>query len=373
MNAVSRTVLSLAGLSLAALLLVSPASAQYAVTNLVTDTGIGGTQTEPVLKNAWGMASTATSPIWISDNDTGKSTLYTISNSGGTVSTTILALIVTIPSVTNGQPGSPTGMVSNPSPAASTDFSVTGVNPNTNKTVTARSAFIWATLDGTIAAWAPAVNPTVAITAKDRSDVGASYTGLTAASSGGKNYLYAADGGPNRRVDVFDSNFQLHSFSADAFVDPNVPRQFTTYGIQAICQGADCDIWVTYTALTKAQSGFVSEFTTDGVLEKSFAVSGNLHSPWGVAMAPASGFGPMSGALLISNNTSRGKIDAYDPVTGEFLGSLRDSNGKVIEIDQLWGIRFGIGGSNGLPNQLFFTAGSNEYGNGLFGVITFPQ
>lgn len=371
MNALCKTLLSLAGASLAALTLSPAASAQYKRTDMVTDTGKDGTQTEAFLKNAWGMASTATSPIWISDNDTGKSTLYTIVNSSNGVSTIIASLVVTIPSVTNGQPGSPTGIVANPATGTSTDFSVSA---NVNGQVkTARAPFIFATLDGTIAGWAPSVNATVAITAKDRSDVGASYTGLAVASNGGHNFLYAADGGPNRRVDVFDSTFQLHSFSDTAFVDPNIPRQFTPYGIQTICQAADCDIWVTYTALGKAQSGFVSEFTTDGVLEKSFALNGPLHSPWGVAMAPASGFGPMSGALLISNNTSRGRIDAYDPVSGQFLGSLRDQSGKVIEIDQLWGIRFGIGGSNGLPNELFFTAGSNEYGDGLFGVITFPQ
>ena len=371
MNALSKTLLSLAGASLAALTLSPAASAQYKRTDMVTDTGKDGTQTEAFLKNAWGMASTATSPIWISDNDTGKSTLYTIVNSSSGVSTIIASLVVTIPSVTNGQPGSPTGMVANPSAGASTDFSVSATVNGQVKT--ARAAFIWATLDGTISGWNPGVLPTTAVIAKDRSDVAASYTGLTTASSGGHNYLYAADGGPNRRIDVFDSSFNLHSFSPDAFVDPNIPRTFTPYGIERICQGADCNIWVTYTSLGKAQSGFVSEFTTDGTLVRSMALSGPMHSPWGVALAPASGFGPMSGALLISNNTSRGKIDAYDPVTGEFLGSLRDANGKVIEIDQLWGIRFGIGGSNGLPNELFFTAGSNEYGDGLFGVITFPQ
>lgn len=46
---------------------------------------------------------------------------------------------------------------------------------------------------------------------------------------------------------------------------------------------------------------------------------------------------------------------------------------QVIEIDQLWSIRFGNGGANGLSNQLFFTAGSNEYADGLLGVITIPQ
>jgi uncharacterized protein (TIGR03118 family) len=101
-------------------------------------------------------------------------------------------------------------------------------------------------------------------------------------------------------------------------------------------------------------------------------VHGPLHSPWGVALAPAD-FGPMSNALLITNNTPRGRINAFDPKTGAFLGPLRDASGKAIEIDDVWGIQFGQGGANGNHNQLFFTAGNNNYGSGTFGVITVGQ
>jgi hypothetical protein len=39
-----------------------------------------------------------------------------------------------------------------------------------------------------------------------------------------------------------------------------------------------------------------------------------------------------------------------------------------------WAIQFGHdGGPNGTRNQLFFTAGSNNYADGIFGVITFGQ
>ena len=34
---------------------------------------------------------------------------------------------------------------------------------------------------------------------------------------------------------------------------------------------------------------------------------------------------------------------------------------------------FGPAGANGNPNQLFFTAGNNNYGDGTFGVIKFGQ
>jgi hypothetical protein len=49
----------------------------------------------------------------------------------------------------------------------------------------------------------------------------------------------------------------------------------------------------------------------------------------------------MSNALLVSNNISRGRIDAFDPNTGAFLGPLRDESGKPIRIDGLWAIQFG--------------------------------
>jgi len=63
----------------------------------------------------------------------------------------------------------------------------------------------------------------------------------------------------------------------------------------------------------------------------------------GIALAPGD-FGPMSNAILISNNTSRGRVNAFNPKTGQFVGPLRDANGKAIEVD---------------------------YANGIFGVITF--
>jgi hypothetical protein len=82
----------------------------------------------------------------------------------------------------------------------------------------------------------------------------------------------------------------------------------------------------------------------------------------------------MSNAILVSNNIPRGRINAFDANTGTFLGPLRDATGKPIEIDGVWALQFGQdGGPNGAHNQLFFTAGPNNYANGLFGVIEFAQ
>jgi uncharacterized protein (TIGR03118 family) len=357
-----------------AFLLPSFSFAQYTRTDLVTNLGTGGTLEDAHLVNAWGLVSTMTSPFWVSDNATGVSTLYTINNTATGIKVTVNGLVVSIPSAAGGA-GMPTGIVAPETPKGGTDFTVSGVNPNTQVQTSAAAAFIFAALDGTISGWNPTVNPTVAIlTPANRSSAGATYTGLAIATNNGHKFLYAADDGPNRRIDVFDSNFQLVTdLGAGAFVDPKIPQKFAPYGIQTVTANDGSEtIWVTYTALDKAQSGFVDSFTPGGVLVSHFALKGPLHSPWGVAMAPPD-FGPMSNALLITNNTPTGRINAFDPKTGAFLGALRDTTGKEIEIDDIWGIQFGQGGpagSNGNTNQLFYTAGNNNYGSGTFGVIT---
>jgi len=347
--------------------------AQYTRTDLVTDSGVGGTVADPHLVNGWGLTALPGSPWWVSDNVTGLSTLYTINNSAQAISATPRGLVVTIPAA-NGGLGSPTGVVANTT--GGFNFTVNGV---TNSFL-----FIFSTFDGTISAWHFAIDPispTGASTASlkaDRSSVGAVYTGLAIAANGGHPLLFAADDGPNRRVDVFDTNFVLHDLGASAFVDPNIPRDFAPYGIQTItttaADGTKTEtVWVTYTALNKAQGGFVDAFTTGGVLLTSINIGGPLHSPWGIAKAPAD-FGPMSNALLITNNTPRGRINAFDPSSGAFLGPLRDASNNPIEIDNVWAIQFGQDiGADGKHNQLFFTAGPNGYGNGSFGVITFGQ
>ena len=80
----------------------------------------------------------------------------------------------------------------------------------------------------------------------------------------------------------------------------------------------------------------------------------------------------MSNALLITNNTTRGRINAYDPKTGAYLGALRDTPARQSRSTTFG--RFSSAkakaGSNGNTNQLFFTAGNNNYGSGTFGVIT---
>jgi uncharacterized protein (TIGR03118 family) len=346
---------------------VTPVLAQYKRTDLASNQpGVAPSTDQQHLINSWGLTALPTSPFWLSDNGSGSSTLYT---GGGQQ----IPLFVTIPASASspaGTTGTPTGIVGNISPTA-TDFTVT------EKGASARALFVFATLDGTISAWNPGVDgeltdPSTGNTSSHATIVadqvvpGATYTGLAIATNQeGETFLYAADGGPNRAVDMFDGTFTF----VKSFSDPNIPKDFTPYGIQAI----NGEIWVTFTPLNKAQSGFVDVFATDGTLLRHDALHGPLHSPWGIAQAPAD-FGPMSNAILISNNISRGRVNAFDPKSGAFLGPLRDANGDPIEIDNVWALQFGQdGGPNGTHNQLFFTGGPNGYANGVFGVITFGQ
>jgi uncharacterized protein (TIGR03118 family) len=348
-------------LTLVIALLPALTLAQYTRTDLTSNqTGVAP-NTSQHLVNAWGLVQlkfspTMASPFWISDNGTGFSTLY----DGTGALQNLFVTIPPAPGSPGGTLGTPTGIVGNISP----NFVITE-NGNSGPSI-----FIFATLDGTISGWNPTVDGIDPITGlshatipmgADRSSVGAVYTGLAiAVNTSGQAFLYAADDGSNRRIDMFDGAFNVKSFD-----DPDIPRNFAPYGIQNI----NGEIWVTYTALNKAQGGFVDIFNIDGTLKKHFAVHGPLHSPWGLAQAPAD-FGPMSNAILISNNISRGRINAFDPSSGAFLGPLRE-NGKPIEIDNVWGLQFGMdGGPHTAHNQLFFTAGPDKYANGLFGVIT---
>jgi uncharacterized protein (TIGR03118 family) len=361
MKSAVRFLQQLFGGALAIALLASASFAQYVRTDLSTNVAGAAPNTDARLLNPWGLVALPTSPYWAGDNMSGFSTLHRANGDQ-------VALFVRIPAAP-GSPadtlGTPTGVVGNISPNA-TDF-VVSENGKSGK-----AAFIFNTLDGTISGWNPAVSGVAADGTQhatvmvDRSSVGASYTGLAIGSSNGQFFLYAADGGPNRRVDVFDSHFNLVQLSGDAFNDPQIPKTFTTYGIQNIAG----DIWVTYTALNKGQGGFVDRFGADGTLKQHAAVRGPLHSPWGLAQAPAD-FGPMSNAILVANNTAHGRINAFDPNTGEFIGALRDTNGVPIEVEQIWAIQFGHdSAANGAHNQLFFSAGPADYSNGVFGVIT---
>ena len=188
------------------------------------------------------------------------------------------------------------------------------------------SLFLFATLDGTISGWAPQSNFNEAILAVDNSANKAVYTGLAITSRTSGNLLYAADQA-NGKIDIYDANFAF----VKSFTDTTLPAGFAPFGIQDI-NGLLC---VTFANVNGESGGFVDLFKEDGTFVKTLIKGAPLNQPWGVAVAPRN-FGPLSNALLVSNNTNRGTINAFDPITGTFVGKIKDEEGKPIVIDQLW-------------------------------------
>ena len=171
-------------------------------------------------------------------------------------------------------------------------------------------------------------------------------------------------------VEMFNSSFG----PAGTFTDQQLTGLgFAPFGIQTIGN----NLYVTFAKQNDKKhddvagpgNGYVDEFDANGTLLRRFASQGALNSPWGIALAGRD-FGQFSGRLLVGN-FGDGAINAFSLKTGTFLGTLRDVHGDQIVIGGLWGLKFGLGGANNGPtNTLFFTAGINHEGDGLFGKIT---
>ena len=323
-------------LGLVVLMVSAQVQAQYRITNLVSNQVEQARTIDPLLANAWGLARSASGPWWLSDNDTGWSTLYDATGKQS-------SLKVLIPTAGNGPssptglngPGSPTGIVFN---ASSADFKVQGE----------KADFIYATLDGTISAWAPGLNANQSTLVVDNSASKASYTGLAITGNPSGNFLYAADN-TNNLIDMYDRNFSL----VKSFGDPAIPSNFSVFGVQDI-NGL---VYVAYAVPNIGAGGYIDLFTEDGTFVKTLIQGWPLNQAWGIAAAPGN-FGPLSNTLLVSNNSVDGTINAFDPITGTFVGTIRNEDGRKIVLNNLWGIAFGGGtATNGALNELFVTVG----------------
>lgn len=334
----------------------------YQQTNLVSDVPGVARVTDPHLVNAWGIVHSATSPFWISDNGTGVSTLY---NGAGTPFPPAAPLVVTIPPPGDSPAGTtaaPTGVVFN----GTTGF-VVSVRTPTGLT-SGVAPFIFATEDGTIAGWSPAVDLHHAILAVDKSP-GAVYKGLAIGNNASGTFLYATNFRAGT-VDVFDAHFHQVT-QPGSFTDPNLLPGYAPFGIANL----GGNLYVTYALQNVAKHddvagpahGFVDIYDTNGNLIQRLVTRGRLNSPWGLAMAPAT-FGRFSNDLLVGN-FGDGRINAVDPASGDFLGQLRDANNNPITIDGLWGLDFGNDATAGPKTTLFFTAGLNGEADGLFGSL----
>jgi uncharacterized protein (TIGR03118 family) len=326
----------------------------YVVTNLQSDVPGLAQNTDSDLVNGWGIVAGPTTPWWVADNGTSRSTLY-----NGATGAKVPTVIVDIAGRGGARSGLPTGIVFN---GVATDFVITG-----SAGATSNARFIFDSLDGTVSAWNGGPASVITYT----SDHDSVYTGLAIGTVGDDQFLYAADFA-NGHVDVLDRTFTLQDWG-DAFTDPNLPADYAPFGIQVL----NGEVYIAYALRGEdgdevhgAGLGIVSAFGTDGSFDGRVAIGGPLNAPWGLAWAPA-GWERFGDHLLVGN-FGDGRINAYR-ATGsgwEDRGHLKDANHHPLVIDGLWGIGFGNGAAGGPATSLYFAAGPDDETHGLFGSIT---
>src|SRR5947209_7093702 len=285
----------------------TPPGNSYLQHNLVSDQPGVADYTDKNLIDPWGIDASATGSFWVNNGGSGISSVY---NGAGVVSAT---LAIVPPGAGGKTPSTATGVVSN----STGGFAIAPTrSPN----------FIFTTADGTISAWAPAVDATHAQLMVDNSAKGARYFGLaisTRAANAANPLIYA----PNLNsgnIDVYDTNYK--PVTGLAFADPSLPAGYAPYNIQNI--GGKLYVAYAKQNATKTFStagvglGAVAVFDLQGNLIKHLVTGGLLNEPWGVAIAPAN-FGAFSNALLIGN-FGDGLTTAYDAATGSYLGTLQD-------------------------------------------------
>jgi uncharacterized protein (TIGR03118 family) len=164
-----------------------------------------------------------------------------------------------------------------------------------------------------------------------------------------------------------------------SFVDPNLPAGYVPFNVEDI----GGKVYVAYAlaghgpqTTAMAGQGAVAVFDESGNFMQQLvgvSPSGELASPWGMAIAPA-GFGAFGGDLLVGNFAfGESGINAFDATTGAFVGTIPVNPGLGNTAGGLWDLMFGSGGPAGNPETLFFTDGINGETDGLFGALTVPE
>lgn len=325
------------------------ARAAFAEIDLISDIPGRAPLVDKDLVNPWGLALSATGPLWVANNGTNTATIYTGGVGGATP--TKAGLTVSVPG------GAPTGQVSNDT----TDFVVTGPGGS------GPAAFIFDSEGGDLTAWNPTANRTMAIT--EAHVDGAVYKGLALVHTQFGPFLLAADF-HHGRIDVFDKEFHRVPLPDVFFRDRFLPKGYAPFNVAALGDS----VYVAYAKQDADRTdevagrgfGFVDRFDAFGLVAHRIASHGALNAPWGMTIAPAS-FGRIAGDLLVGN-FGDGRINAFDARTGNFRGSLRDATHKPIVIDGLWDLRPGTANTGGVDG-VWFSAGIDDEAHGLVGQL----
>jgi uncharacterized protein (TIGR03118 family) len=299
------------------------------------------------LVNAWGISFGPNTPFWISDNGTGLSTLYSVTNdSMGMPHVTKQGLEVSIPGE-----GSPTGQLFN---------NTTGFHTN---------LFIFASEDGTISGWRPALGKAAETLVMAPNSV---YKGITLISNASGPMLLVANFA-QATLDAYDGSLHL----VGQFSDTDAPDGYAPFNVQFL----GGMVFVTFAKQDAANHDDVPG-RGHGLIDIFNPMTGMFHrlttgtdaggrnsaidSPWGLAISPGN-FGEHSDELLVGNLGS-GTIMSFDD-NGRLQGLLRDAHQRVLVIDGLWALTFGNGTKAGVPGTLYFTAGPDSQSHGLFGSL----
>jgi uncharacterized protein (TIGR03118 family) len=302
----------------------------YVETPVVSDQPGVAPVTDSNLVNPWGISFGPTTPLWVANNGTSTSTLYSTN-----------PFAAKLPLVVDTQPG-PTGTVFNDT----TEFALPDGTP---------SNFLFASLSGQLSAWGGGTKTTTTASVS-----GTAFTGLALAHTKDGARLYAADAA-STNVLVYNGKWQLD----DILKDPKLPKGLTTYNVAVIGK----KIYVSYAPPPGVESdvhGVIDVFSFTGQLERRLVSGGVLDDPWGMVVAPHT-WGRFADALLVGNEAG-GQINAFNPSSGRFLGTVKDAHGQQIGEDGLWGMAFG-NGVFGTPNDLVIAIGADEYQHGLVATV----
>jgi len=320
---------------------------RYQQINLVSDiAGVAQVQ-DTNLVNGWGISYHPTFPFWVSDNGTGVTTLYSVTNdASGAPHAATVPLVISIPGN-----GSVSGQVANNSTAFNSDI------------------FLFVSEDGTVSGWRPDLGNAAEVLASRPTAV---YKGVTVASVGTNTLLLAANFREGT-LDVYDGD----SNTFRQYSDSTAPAGYAPFNVQNL----NGTIFVTFAKQDSAKKddvsgrgrGLIDMFDVNTGTFQRFAAGSRaggkvkqMNSPWGLALAPST-FGEHANELLVGNFGS-GTIMSFD-ATGHFRGLLKRDNERPVTIDGLWGLTVGAGGASGVASDLYFSAGPNGEQHGLFGVI----
>ena len=269
---------------------------EYVQTNLVSNGYVRPAQQTPIslTRGAWQQVPPAP---FNSNQTTSTSTLYTLTNIENGVGS---PFVVAIPTTRDARPAGPhRNRVQ--------QFRGSDGLPDSRRSGTVASSFIFDGLNGTISDWNRGSTGGMASAVIAVRTPGAVYTGLALATMGSAPYLYAANA-------TAPPNGASRSSTVHFIPSPSAPARFPFHlpGLRpdeawapynVVNFGANLLVSFAVVPISGGQpivgvgNGMVAQFTTAGQFVGIVARRGLLNDPWGMVMTPAQ-FGRFSNDLL---------------------------------------------------------------------------